>query len=649
MEKEIAIERELDKVEDLRQPYEKVLKGNAHGLKRFYQNKPKDALFDQITACKDTVFHIAAQKGNKEVFLALLRMVPSPRRVELLKIKNIQGNTILHEVAATGNVEVADSLRRKLLSSNGQAVTNELDIGEIRKQILGDRNNLGETPLFRAAEFGKTAMVKYLVQHVEEVGNLHDHYRRDDGVTILHSAVISQNFETAIWLLNKDPLLATYKDNNGKTILHLLARMTTAFKSTSPMSKLKEFIYNCFPSHSDDDNEADCKMNHAICKWLSNRWETLNRIWTSKKTHSLAFKLVEMLVRRDTSWFVAYAQEQDTICLEREEKDETEIKTEEGTTKRSKLRDTPLLIAASTGIMEIVRSILKVYPQAVEHVNQNGQNILHVSILHRQFEVYDLVINEKKEAKERLVSGIDNDGCTILHHAAKTRYYHGGRKPTPALQLQEELTWFKKVGKQIPPPYAMHRDKDNQTAKDLFNKQHQHQLELAQDWVKNTCQSSSTVAVLVASVVFAAAYTVPGGFHAKSGRPVLLTTEKPLYSFFTVVDIAGLASSLTSVVVFLSILTSSLELPEFSHTIPRNMSIGFTSLFFSVTATMLTFTTTIFLLAQLQKKWTTTLTYAAALLPISVFAVFQFPLYYEFTVAAVKSIFDLIKKILPGI
>ena len=180
-------------------------------------------------------------------------------------------------------------------------------------------------------------------------------------------------------------------------------------------------------------------------------WVTLNRIWTSKKTHALAVKLVEMLVRRDTSWFVAHAQEQGTICLEREEKEETEIKTEEGTSKigssekRSKSPDTPLLIADSTGIMEIVRMILEMYPQAVEHVSQKGQNILHVSILHRQFKIYDLVINEKKEATKRLVLGIDNDGSTILHHAANaanTTYYHGGIKPTPALQLQEELTWF---------------------------------------------------------------------------------------------------------------------------------------------------------------------------------------------------------------
>ncbi|WRX27292.1 protein of unknown function DUF3447 - like 10 [Theobroma cacao] len=685
MEKEIAIASETERVEDIGLPYGKALQGDARGLRRFYQDKPADALFDPITAYKDTVFHIAARrKGSKEALRVLLRMVPQTRRLELLKMKNIQGNTILHEVASTGNVEDADSLITKLSSSKAPTVADELETGEIRKQILGVRNNLGETPLFRAAEFGNTEMVKYLVQQAEEIGNLHDHYRRDDGVTILHSAVIGQHFGTAIWLLNKDQQLATYKDRNGKTILHLLAKMPTAFKSTTPMIRLKAFIYSCFPSHSDDDNEAgllsssqnndleydklseihhllkryvDSKMNQTICKYLAKGWVTLGDIWTSKKTHTLAVKLVEKLVRADASLCVALAHtpEQDsTICLEGEVKEEAETKTEEGSTnlalseRRSKSPDTPLLIAASTGIMEIVRLILERYPQAVELVNQNGQNILHVSILHRRFNIYELVKKEKKEAVKRLVLGIDNDGYTILHHAAVTTYYHGGSKPTPALQLQEELTWFKNVEKRIHHPYTMHRNKENHTAKELFDKQHEEQLTQAQEWVKNTCQSSSTVAVLIAGVVFAAAYTAPGGFHAQSGRPVLLTTEKPLYSFFTVMDIAGLASSLTAVVVFLSILTSSLEQQQFARTIPRKMSIGFTSLFFSVTATILTFTATIFLVVHLEKKWTTSLTYAAALLPICVFALFQFPLYYLFFQAAVTSILDFMKKILPG-
>lgn len=135
---------------------------------------------------------------------------------------------------------------------------------------------------------------------------------------------------------------------------------------------------------------------------------------------------------------------------------------------------------------------------------------------------------------------------------------------------------------------------------------------------------------------------------AADGTPILLGKKKALFSFFTVMDVAGLASSLTSVVIFLSILTSSLEFEDFHHRLPRNLSLGFTFLFFSVTTTMLTFTATVLLLVHLEKKWTTTLTYIATFLPICVFTLFIFPLYYQYFVAAVKSIFDFLRRNLPG-
>ncbi|WRX27285.1 protein of unknown function DUF3447 - like 10 [Theobroma cacao] len=617
MEKEIDTQTEMATVfEHTRMPYESALQDDAPSLKNFYSCRPDDTLFMPITAGKDTVFHIAAYRGSEELLRVLLEMVPPSRKRDVLKLKNIHGNTILHEVAVSGKVKAADFLVRTLLLPHGSSTVHEKDIRE-REEILADRNNLGETPLYRAAAFGSAKMVMYLAKEIEEVGTLHDHFKRNDGISILHIAVIYQNFDSAIWLLNKDPNLASYKmEKDGKTCLHLLASMPTAFRSTSRKNIFTEFLYD--------------------------RWKTIEKLWTKKKMNTSAVKLMGMLVRRDASWLVPHEAEEDNlICLDREEED---MEAAPSAKRRSRLPDTPLLTAARTGIQEIVKEILEVYPQAVEHVNQNGQNILHLAILHRHSHIFDLV-NQKKEASHRLVLGIDNYGCTILHYTAVMEYYTGGTSTTVALKLQEELKWFKDVQHRIPLYYTMHRNKENLTAKESFNKKHGDQHKAAQEWVKNTSQSCSTVAVLVATVVFAAAYTAPGGYLT-NGKPLLL--ERPLYSFFTVMDVAGLASSLTSVVVFLSVLTSSLEIDDFLRTLPRKLMLGFIFLFFSVTATMLSFTATILLLIHLEKKWTATLTYAAAFLPICVFAMFQFPLYYEYTVAAIRSIVDFIQAILPG-
>ncbi|KAK8992197.1 hypothetical protein V6N11_048291 [Hibiscus sabdariffa] len=653
MAKEILISTsEMTSFDEMSDPYAKVLANDdAQGLQRIYEKNP-DALFKQINACRDTIFHIAAYNGRHESLQVLLKMVPQSRKRELMKMKNSFGNTILHEVATTTNVRAADLLIRELL------VLHENDIRQ-REDILGARNKLGETPLFRAAEYSNKTMVVYLAREIERAGNLRSHYKRNDGTSILHIAVIGQHFETAIWFLKKDPQLATYKDKNGKTSLHVLAGMPSAFKSSSPTQGiLKGAFYNCLHGgacHEDETDELPLNLQSIDLEQgrsskgleeseLCKGWKMIDGIRAQKRMHEFAVKLAKILVRTDSSWFDSHEpEEDDKVCLERREEEKEKTSAAPGMNHPLE-PDTPLFIAARAGIVEVVTEILTVYPQAIDHINRNGQNVLHVAIMHRQYKVYDL-LKKKAEAK-RLVRGIDNRGCTILHRAADTKFYHGGTKPTPALKLQQELIWFEQVKAQMPSHFIMHINQKNNTADQLFKDKHREQLKAAQDWVKNTSQSCSTVAILVATVVFTAAYTAPGGFLQTDGSPILL--EKPLYSFFTVMDVAGLASSLTSVVIFLSILTSSLEFEDFHNRLPRNLSLGFTFLFFSVTSTMLTFTATILLLVHLQKKWTASLTYAAAFLPIGVFVLFQFPLYYQYFRAAVKSILDFLRKNLPG-
>ncbi|GLT33553.1 hypothetical protein SLA2020_081330 [Shorea laevis] len=309
--------------------------------------------------------------------------------------------------------------------------------------------------------------------------------------------------------------------------------------------------------------------------------------------------------------------------------------------------DTPLIIAARTGIKEIVEEIINVYPQALEHVTRSGQNILHVAILHRNDHILDLINLEREAVKRRLILGIDNDGDTILHKAASTKYYSGGTASTAALKLQEELRWFREVEKMVPPRYTIHLNKGNRTAKQLLKDQHKDQLKDAQEWVKNTSQSCSTVAVLVATVLFAAAFAVPGGFIAEAGMAVL--ADKPLYSFFTVMDVAGLASSLTSVVLFLSVLTSSLDLEEFYYQIPSKLSAGFLFLSFAIATTLFSFTAATLLTFRLESAWTTSLTYAAAFIPVSIYGLVQFGLHVAYLKSALIGIYRLVKLLLPGI
>lgn len=288
-----------------------------------------------------------------------------------------------------------------------------------------------------------------------------------------------------------------------------------------------------------------------------------------------------------------------------------------------------LLFAASNGITEILKEIIHQHPQAIllDNLNEKEQNILHVAVKRRQYKVFELITKEMQLSVPKWASRIDKKGYTLLHHVADMKHYKEGTRPGPVLQFQEELQLFEHVKEIMPRHYAMHRDEKNKmTASDLFNLTHEDQLRKAQEWIKETSQACSVLAILIATVVFTAAFTIPGGNNDK-GFPHFL--KSPLFYVFTVMDVASLALSLSSVVMFLSILTSPRESSDFLRELPRKLMVGFTLLFFSVLTSMITFSASLLLIIRMEKKWTAAL-YAAAIFPVIVLALMEFPYCADF-------------------
>nr|POE63960.1 hypothetical protein CFP56_01997 [Quercus suber] len=88
---------------------------------------------------------------------------------------------------------------------------------------------------------------------------------------------------------------------------------------------------------------------------------------------------------------------------------------------------TPLLTAASEGIVEIFDNTIEAHPQAIEHLDKDEENILHVAVAHRQKEIYDRLKQMMVIRNCRLVSRINTNGYTVLHQVADMRYYQGDK------------------------------------------------------------------------------------------------------------------------------------------------------------------------------------------------------------------------------
>lgn len=184
----------------------------------------------------------------------------------------------------------------------------------------------------------------------------------------------------------------------------------------------------------------------------------------------------------------------------------------------------------------------------------------------------------------------------------------------------------------------------NETAEGLFASTNKELRDSAREWLKHTSEGCSIVAVLIATVAFAAAYTIPGGPNQNTGFPVLL--YEPFFVVFTATDVLSLACALTSVVIFLSILTAPFRLDDFRQSLPNKLMVGFTFLFLSVSMMMIAFAATIILMIRSNERWEKVLLYSLSFLPVGIFALSYLPLYLSLS-RTYKYLFKKIMQVIP--
>ena len=176
-----------------------------------------------------------------------------------------------------------------------------------------------------------------------------------------------------------------------------------------------------------------------------------------------------------------------------------------------------------------------------------------------------------------------------------------------------------------PSHYFDHRNNQKLTAEGLFDKTNKELRQKAIECIKRTAEGCSLVAVLIATVAFAAAYTIPGGSNGQTGAPVLL--NQPFFVVFTVADVLSISFALTSVVVFLGITALPFRFADFRHSLPNKLIYGLTLLFFSVLIMMIAFAATVLLMIHNGEGWRKVILYAVSFIPVGLFALSYYPLY----------------------
>ncbi|XP_021861320.2 uncharacterized protein [Spinacia oleracea] len=577
--------------------YQAALDGDWEKASRIFE-KDRSWITAPITKHEDTVLHIAAASKHPHFVTKLLGLMIE----EDLEITNTNRNTAFCFAASSGNVDIAKVMVKK------------------NQKLPNIKGNANMTPLLMAILLRHRPMVDYLM----DVTN-HQQLKDHDRIALLTSAVEAGLFELALKFIKERPDLALLRNSKKKTVLHTLATQRHLHHGTNMGNDRKD-----------------------------------------EKQLALALQVTEIAWKRVI------------------EEDEDDISDLIGYPSRL------LFVAAKIGNVDFLRTLIIIYPDVIWKVDEKRRSIFHIAIKYRHEEIFKLIheIGTIKDFVATYMDDQGNNMLHLAAKIAPPHRLNC--VSGAALQMQRELLWFKAVKEVVQPQYVWEKNnmkkhkivedrsgsfksaqnddvrseseidevrseslksaqndeyrsdesesnEDNsesendedksdsrKTPQALFSKQHEKLRLQGEEWMKKTAESCTLVATLITTVVFTAAFTLPGGTDDKDGTPILL--KKLLFKVFAISNAVSLFASTTSILMFLSILTSRYAEHDFIKVLPFKLMVGLTSLFVSIATMMVAFTVTFFITFQRDSIWIPAPIVLLAVIPVLLFGFQQSPL-----------------------
>ncbi|XP_064994307.1 uncharacterized protein LOC135630922 isoform X4 [Musa acuminata AAA Group] len=497
-----------------------------------------------VNLMNDTLLHVVIACNKADLAKSIILQMP----VETLAAKNLYGDTALHVTAAVGNSEVAKELF------------------DTREDLIGEQNLKQETPLHKAAFYGHHDMFWCLVD--EGKGSPYD--RREDGATMLHCAIMGNEPGLALEIAERFPLLITSRNTMAVTPLQLMVTVPGLFRSQMVLGCFESILYGLYP-----------------------RTRHLEKI---KRTHRKALELIEFLARdpRNMEFYVLGRKQGDGGAPAAGPQEmgilsQVQLNAPAASTRR--WNEPPLILGAQMGIPEYVSTILRVCPEAATYLDTRGRSVLQVAIEHGNREIVrtirEMTLGKNPILPSWLLSRVDKGtGRTILHLASANAPEHN----QDALQMQDELRWFETVRDMVPKELVYSRNAQEMTAEEMFTESHRAMLKSCKGQLMETGRTCSG---LVAAVVFASSFSIPGDKDPATGNPVYF--GRAAFKVFSHFYVIGLSCAATSLVLFLSLAMSPYKEQQFRRIIPTKYFFARSSFAMAMLSFLVAFTCNIYL------------------------------------------------------
>ncbi|KAF3947120.1 hypothetical protein CMV_026704 [Castanea mollissima] len=461
--------------------YRAATKGDVDGfidaLERISKDKelPLHAIFKQVSPSGNTLLHIAAASvmDNRKTVRLIAYHAPW-----LLSQKNSKGDTPLHILARAESHDVGNLIFRlktlePLSFDNGGHMPDSTLTETLIRLLLKDQNEEGNTCVHEAL--------------------IHGH----EGLAFL--------FLTAS-KLEPEPLFCLNKEE--KSLLYLATEACSSFCIRRMLEPITKF-----------ENQS-------------------GRLRGKSPVHTAIMKqntgVLDLILERKPDWIIYQDEEQRTplhwAASMRYLEGVRNLLGKNTSTAMERDKDGffPIHMASAKGHVHVIQELLQHWPYVEEMQNSKGQNILHVAATSGKLNVIKYIL--ETPGLESLINERDKDGNTPLHLA--TMHWHP--------KLVSALTWDNKVDLRL-------INNDGLTALDIAEcymensstfrqrltwtalkaagvprnpnasdkKQVSNRSELqSTDNYKDRVNTLLLVSTLVATVTFAAGFTIPGGYNS---------------------------------------------------------------------------------------------------------------------------------------
>ncbi|KAL7592974.1 hypothetical protein Lser_V15G32870 [Lactuca serriola] len=558
------------------------------------KRKHKVTSIEKITNNGNSALHVAVGTTQKPQFiLNLLNLIPE--NIRLSAVRNSDGNTPLHVAAIIGYTEAAKILVER------------------NRDLLLAKNKEGHTSLAIALSSMHTETSQFLLAQMNTDIEKDTLFYGTSGDELLVSVISSKNFHLA------NDLMRHVKRVDTDAVLMAIAQnfpselnKVEAYAGTEIMHyKGAEFLQT-FCDVSRLHPRACCCLLLTVLLGLF--------IWGIFYVIFLFPRMLKMLVRP----FIIKRVQVHADAMELLETVCRRIKHKNDPSSFHRCYTNPIFEAIRENAYEVVHWIVPFFKNAIWSTNKDGHNIIQYAVINRSEKVYNLLYH-MSDHKNIYRTIKDSSGNNLLHLAArlaptnKLNLISGA-----ALQIQSELQWFKEVEGFVCPLNIKQKNSFDETPQMVFTREHKELVIEGEKWMKATAESYTITAALITTIVFAAAITVPGGNNQDTGIP--LFTNHTAFTIFAISDAISLFAAVTSLLMFLSILTARFAEQDFLFKLPTKLIIGLATLFISTTAMIIAFGATLYLVFGQRNSRILTPIVVLTCLPITSFVTLQFPL-----------------------